>query len=51
MKMHLDPELRVEVLVEEDGEFRVAVEYNGPGVVENQITRIFGKLLYGSKFH
>jgi DNA topoisomerase-6 subunit B len=45
------PELRVEVLDEEDGEFRVAVEYNGPGVVENQITRIFGKLLYGSKFH
>ena len=45
------PELRVEVFDEEDGEFRVAVEDNGPGIVENQITRIFGKLLYGSKFH
>ena len=39
------PELRVEVFDEEDGEFRVAVEDNGPGIVENQITRIFGKLL------
>jgi len=29
----------------------VAVEDNGPGIVENQITRIFGNLLYGSKFH
>ena len=42
------PELRVEVFDEEDGAFRVAVEDNGPGIVENQITRIFGKLLnYG----
>jgi DNA topoisomerase-6 subunit B len=27
------------------------VEDNGPGIVESQIARIFGKLLYGSKFH
>ena len=45
------PDIRVEVFDEEDGEFRVAVEDNGPGIVENQITRIFGKLLYGSRFH
>ena len=45
------PDIRVEVFDEEDGEFRVAVEDNGPGIVENQIARIFGKLLYGSKFH
>ena len=33
------------------GKSRVVVEDNGPGIVENQIARIFGKLLYGSKFH
>lgn len=33
------------------GKSRVIVEDNGPGIVENQIARIFGKLLYGSKFH
>ena len=27
------------------------MEDNGPGIVESQIARIFGKLLYGSKFH
>jgi len=31
--------------------YTVAVEDNGPGIVEAQIGRIFGKLLYGSKFH
>lgn len=44
------PEIRVEVS-ERGGHARVAVEDNGPGIVENQIARIFGKLLYGSKFH
>ena len=34
-----------------DGKSRVVVEDNGPGIVESQIARIFGKLLYGSKFH
>ncbi len=29
----------------------VAIEDNGPGIVEAQIGKIFGKLLYGSKFH
>ena len=33
------------------GKSKVTVEDNGPGIVENQIARIFGKLLYGSKFH
>jgi DNA topoisomerase-6 subunit B len=31
--------------------FRLVVTDNGPGIVEAQIGRIFGKLLYGSKFH
>jgi len=29
----------------------VAVEDNGPGIVRAQVAKIFGKLLYGSKFH
>jgi DNA topoisomerase-6 subunit B len=33
------------------GKSRIVVEDNGPGIVESQIARIFGKLLYGSKFH
>ncbi len=31
--------------------FRVTVKDNGPGIVKAQIPKIFGKLLYGSKFH
>src|SRR5262245_46076824 len=31
--------------------FRVTVGDNGPGIVRQQIPRIFAKLLYGSKFH
>lgn len=45
------PEIRVEVVQKDDSLYLVAVEDNGPGIVEQQIARIFGKLLYGSKFH
>src|SRR3990170_7741890 len=31
--------------------FRMTVTDNGPGIVREQIPRIFAKLLYGSKFH
>ena len=31
--------------------FRVTVRDNGPGIVKSQVANIFGKLLYGSKFH
>jgi DNA topoisomerase-6 subunit B len=44
------PEISVQVR-ERFGKSRVVVEDNGPGIVESQIGRIFGKLLYGSKFH
>ena len=46
------PEIKVDVkTLEQDDRFLVTVEDNGPGVVREQIPSIFGKLLYGSKFH
>ena len=44
----------LEVRIEEGGKddrYRMKVTDNGPGIVKEQIPRIFGKLLYGSKFH
>jgi DNA topoisomerase-6 subunit B len=45
------PELIVEIHELGEERFRIAVEDNGPGIVRQQIPKIFGKLLYGSKFH
>ncbi len=44
---------RLIVRIEQLGEthFKVGVEDNGPGIIKKQIPNIFGKLLYGSKFH
>jgi DNA topoisomerase-6 subunit B len=43
----------IEVAIEELAEdrFRLAITDNGPGIVRAQIPKVFGKLLYGSKFH
>ncbi|MBN2112319.1 DNA topoisomerase VI subunit B, partial [Candidatus Woesearchaeota archaeon] len=45
------PEVIVEIIDMQNDRFRVIVEDNGPGIVKNQIPKIFAKLLYGSKFH
>ncbi len=45
------PEIRVEIAPTGEDRFKVAVEDNGPGIVKEQIPKVFGKLLYGSKFH
>lgn len=45
------PDVYVEIKNHEDGECKVVVEDNGPGVVKKQIPHIFGRLLYGSRFH
>ena len=43
----------VDITIEQLSEthFRVTVQDNGPGIVKSQIPSIFGRLLYGSKFH
>jgi len=45
------PEVRVEIRQVTETRFRVAIEDNGPGIVRSQVPKIFGSLLYGSKFH
>src|SRR6516164_5946287 len=45
------PELRVEIVQLGETRFRVAVEDNGPGILRAQVPKVFGRLLYGSKFH
>jgi DNA topoisomerase-6 subunit B len=45
------PEVQVFIRDRGNDRFRVTVKDNGPGIVKNQVPNIFGKLLYGSKFH
>jgi DNA topoisomerase-6 subunit B len=45
------PVLKVDIQQLAEDRFRMSVEDNGPGIVKAQIPKIFGKLLYGSKFH
>ncbi|MGL4944583.1 MAG: DNA topoisomerase VI subunit B [Thermoguttaceae bacterium] len=45
------PEIWVHIESMGSSRFKVGVQDNGPGIVKKQIPLIFGKLLYGSKFH
>lgn len=45
------PDIVVKVKQTGEDRYRVSVEDDGPGIVREQVPRIFGKLLYGSKFH
>jgi DNA topoisomerase VI subunit B len=45
------PDIAVELLQLAETRFKVTIRDNGPGIVRKQIENIFGKLLYGSKFH
>lgn len=45
------PTVVVEIEPLGPGKYRVAVEDNGPGIIDEQLAKVFGKLLYGSKFH
>lgn len=43
--------IHIEAVSDSTSRFRMGVQDNGPGIVRKQIPLIFGKLLYGSKFH
>ncbi|MGE3182696.1 MAG: DNA topoisomerase VI subunit B, partial [Phycisphaerae bacterium] len=45
------PEIHVTIDQLAEDRFRVSIRDNGPGIVKAQIPNVFGKLLYGSKFH
>ena len=45
------PEVIVQAVSLEGDRFRVVIEDNGPGIIKEHVPRVFGKLLYGSKFH
>ncbi|HKM13468.1 MAG TPA: DNA topoisomerase VI subunit B [Candidatus Methanomethylophilaceae archaeon] len=45
------PEISVKIERLEDDEYRITVEDNGPGIVHNSMANVYGRLLYGSRFH
>ena len=45
------PDISVEIHEIKGDKYKLVIEDNGPGIVEEQIPKIFAKLLYGSKFH
>ncbi len=45
------PELLVKIDRIDQKEYRVLVEDNGPGIVSTSMPNVFGRLLYGSRFH
>jgi len=45
------PEIWVAIKPTGENRFQVSVQDNGPGILKKTIPLIFGKLLYGSKFH
>ncbi len=45
------PDLLVQIDQLGKDEYRLVVEDNGPGIVKRQVPKVFGTLLYGSRFH
>ena len=44
------PELKIEIGSLSKDELSIAIEDNGPGIVEENVPNVFGRLLYGSRF-
>jgi DNA topoisomerase-6 subunit B len=45
------PDILVEIHRLAEDRFLVAVEDNGPGILRREVPNVFGRLLYGSRFH
>lgn len=45
------PEIKINLEETSPEVFRLVVEDNGPGIVKAQVPKVFGRFLYGSKFH
>ncbi|MFC7203520.1 DNA topoisomerase VI subunit B [Haloferax namakaokahaiae] len=46
----IQPDIYVEIS-EAGNYYRLVIEDNGPGITKEQVPKVFGKLLYGSRFH
>ena len=44
------PDIYIEI-TEVGDYYRLVIEDNGPGITKEQVPKVFGKLLYGSRFH
>ncbi|MDR0791322.1 MAG: DNA topoisomerase VI subunit B [Methanomassiliicoccaceae archaeon] len=45
------PDLYVQVERINDEDYNISIEDNGPGIVKKMIPNVFGRLLFGSRFH
>jgi len=45
------PDIFVKIERLDDEEFNISVEDNGPGIVHRMMGNVFGRLLFGSRFH
>lgn len=45
------PDIVVQIDKVDQKEYRVSIEDNGPGIVSTAMPNVFGRLLYGSRFH
>ena len=48
---NIPPEVIVTVERVNEEDYRVTIEDNGPGIVHKMMPNVFGRLLYGSRFH
>jgi DNA topoisomerase VI subunit B len=45
------PEVKVSLKEVKEDVYRITIEDNGPGIPKENLSKTFGKFLYGSKFH